>query len=524
MADIVSLLSAMLMAPADLPSGSDKTHQPPNIVVILADDLGYGDLRCYNKASRIPTPHIDGLATQGMRFTDAHSPSSVCTPTRYGILTGRYCWRSRLKQGVLFGYDPLLIEPGRMTIASLLRLYRYITACIGKWHLGLGSAGRTDYTKALRPGPNAVGFDYFHGFPAALDMAPYVFIENERVVRLPTERTAGRNDGKVFWRPGPIAPGFKHEEVLGHLTDKAVAFINKQSSERPFFLYFALTAPHMPVVPGKQFEGKSQVGAYGDLVMELDHSVGRVLKALEDARLAENTLVIFTSDNGAYWESADIARWKHRANGDLHGQKADIWEGGHRVPFIARWPGKVPAGATSHEVICLTDLLATAAAIVGARLPVDAAEDSFDLLPVLTGKKLDRPVRDTIIHHSFDGTFAIRQGPWRLAPALGSHGFSQPRNIEPAPGQARGELYNLANDPKETTNLWLQRPEIVQRLDGLLEKTKVDGRSRRGARASRGNDQSRSTAPGAACKRESTARTKVAVRNRYANAGDELAR
>jgi len=477
---VATILACLLAASAE---SDNRSTRRPNIVIILADDLGYGDPSCYNQASLIATPNIDRLAAEGMRFTDAHSPSAVCTPTRYGILTGRYCWRSRLKKGVQFSYDPLLIEPGRMTLASLLRLFDYVCACIGKWHLGLGNDAKTDYTKALTPGPNSVGFDYFYGIPASLDMEPYVYIENERLVQAPTGRIeaskARRNGGQGYWRAGPIAPDFKHREVLGRLTGKAVDFIKKQSAQKPFFLYFALTAPHMPWVPAKKFEGKSKVGPYGDLVLEVDDTVGQVLTALEDAKLADNTLVLFTSDNGAYWTPGDIKEWKHRANAHLHGQKADIWEGGHRIPFIVRWPGKVRAGSTSDETICLTDLLATTAAIVGKRLPASAGEDSFDLLPVLWDKKPPRPIREATVIHSGDGTFAIRRGPWRLANALGSHGFSKPVNLEPKPGEARGELYNLDQDPDEKNNRWLHEPELVRSLTADLEKYKKDGRSRK---------------------------------------------
>jgi arylsulfatase A-like enzyme len=377
---------------------------------------------------------------------------------------------------VLFGYDPLLIEPGRMTIASLLRTCKYFCACIGKWHLGLGNLPVTNYAKPLTPGPNAVGFDYFYGIAAALDMPPYVYIENDHLVQKPDRiipaSAPRRYGGQGFWRAGPIAPGFKHQEVLGKLTDKAVEFIRKQSADRPFFLYFALSAPHMPIVAAKKFEGKSKVGPYGDLVMELDDTVGQVMKALEDTKLERNTLVVFTSDNGAYWTPQDIKEWKHRANGELHGQKGDMWEGGHRT-------GKVPAGSTAGETICLTDFLATTAAIVGKKLPEDAGEDSFDILPLLSGQKLARPVREATVLHSYDGTFAIRQGPWRLANALGSRGFSMPADIEPKAGGARGELYNLELDPEEKNNRWLQEPELVRRMTTLLEKIKVDGRSRK---------------------------------------------
>jgi arylsulfatase A-like enzyme len=468
---------------AALPAlAADRAPRPPNIVVILADDLGYGDPRCYNKDSRIPTPHIDRLATQGMRFTDAHTPSAVCTPTRYGLLTGRYCWRTSLKRGVLNGYSPLLIEPGRLTVASLLKRRGYVTAGMGKWHLGLGNQKQTDFARPLKPGPNTVGFDSFFGIPASLDMPPYVFFENDRVTEAPSATieasTMRRNGGKGFWRAGAIAPHFKHIDVLPRIRDKAVAFLGKQAADKPFFLYLALTAPHTPWLPTEAFNGKSGAGPYGDFVAQVDATVGRVMKALDDARLSDNTLLIFTSDNGAHWLPTDIAKWKHRANDGLRGQKADIWDGGHRVPFIARWPGKVRAGSTSNELICLTDLLATVAAVVSEKLPADAGEDSFNILPVLLGQKLERPVREAVVHHSGDGTFGIRQGPWKLAMALGSHGFSDPKNVKPMEGGPKGQLYNLAADPEERDNLWLKKPEIVKRLTALLERYQTEGRSR----------------------------------------------
>jgi arylsulfatase A-like enzyme len=461
---------------------ADGPARPPNIVVVLADDLGYGDPGCYNKDSRIPTPHMDKLAKQGMRFTDAHTPASVCTPTRYGILTGRYPWRSALKKGVLQGYDPMLIEPGRLTLAALLRAAKYRTGIIGKWHLGLGKQKKADFTKPLTPGPNDVGFDYFFGISASLDMPPYVYLENDKVTQAATGMIEAseqlRKGGKGFWRAGEIAPDFKHAEVLDKITDKVVAWIGQQTREQPFFLYFALTAPHMPWLPAKEYVGKSQAGPYGDFVVHVDDVLGRVVKALDDHKLADDTLLIFTSDNGAYWIPGDIERWVHRANGELRGQKADIWEGGHRVPFIARWPGKVAAGSVTREVICLTDLVATAAALAGQKLPVDGGEDSFDIGPVLRGEKLKGPVREATVHQASDGTLAIRQGPWRLALALGSHGFSAPKEVKPKEGEPPGELINLKEDIQERKNHWQQEPEVVRRLTALLERYQKEGRSR----------------------------------------------
>jgi arylsulfatase A len=465
--------------------GSNQTafaESKLNIVLILADDLGYGDLSVYNPSSKIPTPNLNQLATQGMRFTDAHSPSSVCTPTRYGILTGRYAWRTRLKQGVLDGYSPSLIEKDRVTLASLLRRQGYRTVGIGKWHLGLGDGEKTDYSQPLRPGPNAAGFDEFFGIPASLDMPPYLFFENERVVEAPSSSIAAsemrRKGGGGFWRAGAIAPNFKHEAVLPTLSERAVSFIGQQSTEKPFFLYLPLTAPHTPWMPTAEFRGKTGVDYYGDFVAQVDDTVGRVLKALEESGLTGNTLVIFTSDNGAHWLPEDIAKWGHRANGNLRGQKADIWEGGHRIPLIVRWPGAIKPGSRSDQLVCLTDLMATIASLTGAALLEDAGEDSLDFSSVLLGHKSRTGLRDTIVHHSADGTFAIRQGHWKLAMALGSRGFSLPKEELPKAGEAEGQLYNLRDDPQEEHNLWLREPKIVARLTALLEKLKADGNSR----------------------------------------------
>ena len=345
---VMCLLSVGAIAAGAGPSGAGQNSgSKPNIVLILADDLGYGDPVCYNKKSKALTPNIDRLAREGLRFTDAHTPAAVCTPTRYGVLTGRYPWRSALKKGVLNGYSPALIEPGRMTLASLLRTAGYRTGCVGKWHLGLGLDKKTDYSKPLTPGPNSIGFDYFFGIAGSLDMPPYVYIENERITR-PLSGTIATNDkagygASPFWREGPIAADFKHVEVLDRLTEKAVEFIQK-GRERPFFLYFPLSAsPHAGFAKCVLFRGKTD-GPYTDFVTQCDDTVGQVLKALQKTGTAENTLVIVTSDNGAYWFPGDIEKWGHRANADLHGQKADIWEGGHRVPFVVRWPGKVRPG------------------------------------------------------------------------------------------------------------------------------------------------------------------------------------
>jgi arylsulfatase A len=471
---VVALASAFVRA-------ADAPVNRPSVVFILADDLGYGDLRCYNAESKIPTPHCDRLASEGIRFTDAHSPSAVCTPTRYGILTGRYSWRTALKSGVLQGYDPLLIEPGCLTVASLLKQHGYMTGAVGKWHLGLGDKKATDYNRPFPAGPHTVGFDYFFGIPSSLDFPPYVFVENDRAVERPSATIAAsqmrRHGGAGFWRAGAIAPSFQHEDVLPAITDKAVEFIGKQTKERPFFLYFALNSPHTPWMPTAEFRGKSQAGYYGDFVVQSDDAIGRVLAVLADRGLAENTLVILTSDNGAHWLPSDIEQYSHRANGSLRGQKADLWEGGHRVPFVARWPGRIKPGTTSDETICLTDLMRTIAAILDIPLPPSAGEDSYNILPALLGQRLTQPIRAATVHQSGDGTLAIRQGSWKLCFALGSHGFSEPRTTKPKPGEPLGQLYNLTHDPAEQQNLWSQEPEIVTRLTALLEQYKSEGRS-----------------------------------------------
>jgi arylsulfatase A-like enzyme len=465
------------------PAGA-APKKSPNVVLILADDMGIGDPGCYNKASKIPTPHLDRLAAQGMRFTDAHSPSAVCTPTRYGILTGRYCWRTRLKRGVLQGYDPLLIEPGRLTVPGLLKKHGYATACIGKWHLGLGKGRKTDYRRLLKPGPRSLGFDRFFGIPASLDMPPYVFVDNERPVEAPTKEvpasTARRHENGWFYRGGASAPGFQHAEVLPALTKQALAFLEAQAKakDRRFFLYFALTAPHTPLVPSPAFRGKSKLGAYGDFTMQVDAVVGQVMSALRRLKLRDNTLILFTSDNGAPWTRADVRKYGHRANGPWRGQKADIWDGGHRIPLLACWPGRVKPRTTCDQTVCLTDLLATCAALVGADLPDGAGEDSFSLLPALRGERPRKLARPAVVHHSADGMFAIRQGDWKWIDGLGSGGFSVPGRVKPRPGGPAGQLYDLAKDPGEEMNLYGKHPEVVKRLKAMLERYRRDGRSR----------------------------------------------
>ena len=468
------------LALAATPLARAQSGNRPNIVYILADDLGWGDLACYNPDTAIPMPNANRLASEGMRFTDMHSSSAVCTPSRYSILTGRYCWRTRMKKSVLNGYSPNLIETGRLTVPAMLKSLGYYTAGVGKWHLGLGEEAKTDYAKPLRPGPNVHGFDYYFGIPASLDMDPYVYFENESTVEQPTSSTPGSKDPRgVYWRPGAMAPSFDISQTLSVLASKAVDIVKTRAAQpkQPFFLYFPMTGPHTPWLPTKEFQGKSKAGDYGDFVCQVDATIGRVLDALEQNGLAKNTLVILASDNGADWKLEDQARFAHRANANWKGEKADIWEAGHRIPFIARWPGRIRANRVSNELGCLVDSMSTLAAVTGFSLPDNAAEDSFNLLPALLEENT-KPIRQDVIHHSNDGVFSLRRGQWKLEEGLGSGGFSPPGNVEPAPGGPKGQLYDLAKDPGELNNLYQKRLDIVDSMSTLLEKYKTQGHTR----------------------------------------------
>jgi arylsulfatase A-like enzyme len=472
--------AASLLGARSLLRAAAANVEQPNVVYILADDLGWGDIDAYNTHSAVPTPHCNAFVKQGMRFTDMHASSAVCTPSRYSILTGRYSWRSRLKKGVLEGDSPNLIEPGRLTVPAMLKDAGYYTAGVGKWHLGLGDEEKTDFTKPLVPGPITHGFDYYFGIPASLDMAPYLYFENDHVVEQPTVPDAGSKTPRgVFWRPGLRAPHFQFPQVLPTLTGKVVGILHEraQHSQQPFFLYFAMPSPHTPWVPLPGYRGKSGAGDYGDYVAEVDAMIGRVLDTVHELGMDDNTLVIVTSDNGADWKPEDIERYPHRANADWRGEKADIWEAGHRIPFIARWPGHIPANTVSNDTGSLTDLMGTLAAILHHSLPADAGEDSFNLLPALLDQP-HKPIREDIIELSNDGMFSIREGDWKLELGLGSGGFTVPERVDPSPGGVQGQLYNLADDPHELYNLWAARPQIVARLSKLLEQYQQSGHSR----------------------------------------------
>jgi arylsulfatase A-like enzyme len=472
--------------------------KPPNIVFILTDDQGPGDVSALNPDGRIPTPHIDRLAAEGMTFPDAHSSSAVCTPSRYSILTGRYAWRSPLKRGVLMGFSPPLIESGRTTVGSFLQDLGYHTACIGKWHLGMdwavkadtpnGKPGRRgpaakhiDFAEPIANGPTTRGFDEFFGISASLDMAPYVYIENDRVTRVPDR------DDSFPWilggdrrtRRGPTAEDFDAADVLGDLTRRAVAYLDERAAEpdKPFFLYFPLASPHTPILPTDDWQGKSGVNYYADFTMETDSSVGEILKALDRHELAEDTIVMFATDNGCSPEAdfETLAEAGHHPSGPYRGHKADLFEGGHRVPFFVRWPGNVGAGSSHPHPVGLHDLLATCADVLGRDLPDSAGEDSVSLLPALRGETAE-PLRESLVNHSINGSFALRQGKWKLLLCPGSGGWSapRPRNANDLPPV---QLYDLDADPAETTNLSDQHPERVASMTRDLETLVKNGRS-----------------------------------------------
>ena len=462
----------------------EAQNQRPNIIYILADDLGYGDVSCYNENSKIHTPHIDQLAEEGMLFRDAHTSSSVCTPTRYGILTGRYNWRTRLKKSVLWGYSQPLIRPEELTVADLLKQAGYETGFIGKWHLGWDWAlnsddeADVDYSKPVKNGPFSHGFNYSFGFSASLDMPPYVYIENDRPTMVP-EKTTQSADHKGFWRKGPTADDFVHATVLQDLTDKAKDFISQKiNGSHPFFLYFPLPAPHTPILPTTKFIGKSNTNFYGDFMLQVDDVVGQIMQTLEKKGIKENTLVIFTSDNGCSPRAdfEELISVGHNPSYIYRGHKADIYEGGHRVPFIVSYPGVVPAKTKSNEVICTTDLLATCAGMLGIELKDDEGVDSYNLWPLFTGQDVQK-VREATVHHSIDGRFAIRQGKWKLILWPGSGGWSAPNDPEVLENLPEYQLYNLTADPGEKNNLVNDYPEIVSELELLLKDYILNGRS-----------------------------------------------
>jgi arylsulfatase A len=498
-------------SPAPRPAA--EPAKKPNVIFILADDWGYGDVKCFGgDRCKIDTPHMDQLARDGMSFTNAHSSSSVCTPTRYSILTGRYNWRSRMKRGVLGGFSSRLIEKDRSTVASFLTELGYVTGCVGKWHLGMAlpttdgkpprgygmpksqvgkpmdpKATNVDWKGVIKDGPVDVGFKHYYGFSASLDMPPYIWINDNKFVGECTMV-------KAFRRPGPAHKDFEDVDVLGIIARKSVEFIHA-NKDKPIFLYVPLNSPHTPISPSKAWQGKSKLGKYGDFVMETDWVIGQIVKAVDEAGLAENTLIVVTADNGcspaAKRPSAGALVFngakkkpvqpdKHYPCNIYRGHKADIYEGGHRVPFIARWKGRVAKGTTCEDTVCLVDLYATCADMLGGKLGDADAPDSISFLPHLLGTAKG-PLREATVHHSINGSFAIRQGKWKLILCPGSGGWSAPK-----PGQAKGlppiQLYDLTADTGENVNVQDKHPEVVKKLTDLLTQYIEDGRSTPGAK------------------------------------------
>lgn len=485
------LLAALIttVAPA-----ADK----PNVIIILADDLGYGDVHANNpERGRIPTPNIDKLASQGMRFTDGHSSSGVCSPSRYALLTGRYHWRSRLQRGIVSYLEKPLIAPDRLTLAGMLRQQGYHSACIGKWHLGwdwamtpdqrpllTGGRGKAAtvvsdahraawnevYAKPIGGGPTTRGFDEYFGTDVP-NWPPYCFIENDHTVGIPSELLPmAKLKNHLASIPGPALKDWKLEDILPTLTQRACDYITRRNAtQQPFFLYLPLTTPHTPLAPSAEWQGKSGLGLpVADLIMQTDATVGRVLEALDKAGGAENTFVLFTSDNGfaAYTGAKELEKQGHFPSGPLRGYKTDAFEGGHRVPFIIRWPGTVKPGAVCNQLVHQADMMATLAEITGHKLPETAGEDSFSLMRLLRGE--DKPIRQHAISHAASGLPSIRQGSWKLIAGGGT-------------AKGKGQLYDLSTDLGETQNLWDKKPEKVIELLALMEKLVTQGRSSDGA-------------------------------------------
>jgi arylsulfatase A-like enzyme len=464
-------------------------RQTPNVVLIVADDMGWGDLGCYG-ATAIPTPAMDRIAREGVRATDCHAASALCTPSRYALLTGRYAWRSPLKSDVLFGHSPPLIEEDRVTLPRLFQDAGYATGAFGKWHLGLGwhfadgrhwsafdpgaplraeveDGSNVDYAAGFSDGPTTRGFDRFFGIAGSLDMAPYCYLDQDRLAGADTLRPKTRFSPQQ--RPGLQAADFLEEDVDARFVAEACAWIRTQAgAQRPFFCYLPLSAPHRPCLPPAGAAGRSQAGPRGDMVAVVDDAVASVLALLDELGLAEETLLVATSDNGARLADVDGDTHGHRANGHFRGQKADIYEGGHREPFVARWPGCIPAGSVTGELLGLVDLPATLAAAAGITLPAGAAGDSVDQLALLTAAGPSG--RASLVQHSGRGVFSLRRGPHKLVLGKGSGGFSEPVGRPCDARQHVGQLYDVAVDPGETTDCWDERPEVVRALYGELKE------------------------------------------------------
>lgn len=491
--------------------------QQPNIIFIMADDLGYGDVQSFTPTSKIPTPNLNKLASQGLSFTNAHSSASVCTPSRYSFLTGRYSWRSRLKKGVLWVWDRPLIDSGQFTVGEMLKTQGYHTACIGKWHLGvewpttddvpaiLKSHGKNvNYDAAIKNGPTTRGFDYYFGQEVP-GFPPHAFIENNRVIVKPTDTLAKGISGVQ----GAMAPGWRYEDLMFAITDKSIQYIKDQTlnnPEKPFFLYFAMSAPHTPIAPHENFQSKTKVGRYGNYVYEMDFHIGRIMNVLDSLQIADSTLVVFSSDNGGVNEDglkysstvgALTENYGHNSNGELRGIKSDALEGGHRVPFIVRWPGNIAQNKKTDALVSQVDMMATFANLTGANLPENVAEDSFDITPILRGQSEN--IRDNLIVQSGEGVLSIIQDKWKLILCAGSGGklgqsayvgsLPELSLIEGKPVWKNIQLYNLATDIHEEKNVASEHQSRVASMMKLLKQYIVMGRSNTGKSLSHGKTQ-----------------------------------
>lgn len=490
-------------------SCSPKPPTPlPNILIIYADDMGYGDLACQNPEAKLTTPYLDQLAAEGIRFTDGHSSSGICSPSRFALLTGQYHWRRM--HGIVGPFGGSVFKEGEFNLARMLKGKGYTTACIGKWHLGWdwdaikregaellpvpGDSTRKgygpqdfDWSKAFPGGPTDQGFDYYFG-DGTINFPPYAFIENDRPLEVPTEYLSlghrSTKEGNWEFRPGPMVKGWDPYQVLPTLEEKAVAYVQRQQKDQPFFLYFALPSPHAPIIPNEEFVGKTEAGGYGDFVYQTDYVAGQVLKALEDKGLAENTLVIFTSDNGPErYAYPRIQNHQHLSMGPLRGLKRDIFEGGHRVPFVMRWPGKIEAGSVTADLIHQVDLAATIAAIVDYPLADTQAVDSHNFLPLLLGETPDAPIRNATVQNTFKDGFAIRQGDWVLIDRFsGYHSrvpawYFEQSSYPPDNRDTPGLLFNLKTDLGQHHDLYDENPEKVAALKALLQEYRESKRT-----------------------------------------------
>ena len=456
-------------------SDSPARNSKPNIVIILVDDMGYGDPGCFNPDSKISTPNIDQLAKSGMKFIDAHAPGPLCHMSRYGLMTGRYPFRTNVG---LWPKKPL-IAPEQLTIASLAQSNGYRTAMVGKWHLGFDES--KGYEQALPGGPADRGFDAYFGIRASTDIPPYFYIRDRQATKIPSNRIEKNNTKGwspiqgAFWRAGGIAPDLKLEEVTPRFTSEAIAAIEnhkKEHADKPLMLYLAYPSPHTPWLPSKEFNGKSKAGLYGDFTEMVDDEIGKVLTALKRSKMADNTLLIFTADNGPVWYKNDVKKFGHDSAGGLRGMKADAWEAGHRMPFIVRWPNTVKPNTTSRQTICFTDLLTTFADVFDVKLNPEDGPDSFSFLSVLKGDQpQSKPIRGPIVMSPGRGKpmMMIRSGNWKLIKGRGSGGFSKPNLVKPKKGEPKGQLYNLKTDLSESTNVYADQPDRVRSLLSKME-------------------------------------------------------